>query len=51
MNILTHNRRSIFMKEKLKQPLQSFDNFYYKEVASLTGAGGWSIDLKTKNHN
>jgi signal transduction histidine kinase len=36
------------MKEYRKQPFHSFDNFYYKEVASLTGAGGWSIDFKNK---
>lgn len=25
-----------------------FDNYYYKEVASLTGAGGWSLDFINK---
>ncbi len=36
------------MKEYRKKPLHSFDDFYYKEVASLTGAGGWSIDFENK---
>lgn len=27
---------------------KSFDNFYYKEVANLTGAGGWSVDFLNK---
>ena len=36
------------MNEKPTQHSQSFDNFFYKEVASLTGAGGWSIDFENK---
>ena len=26
----------------------SIDNFYYKEISELTGAGGWSVDFKNK---
>lgn len=26
----------------------SIDNFYYREITELTGAGGWSVDFKEK---
>lgn len=26
----------------------SMDNFYYKQISELTGAGGWSVDFKNK---
>ncbi len=26
----------------------NFDNFYYKEVAKLTGAGGWSVNFRDR---
>ena len=26
----------------------NFDNYYYREIANLTGAGGWSVDFKNK---
>lgn len=48
MNILTHKRKRNFMKMKPQQNLDSFDNFYYQEIASLTGSGGWSIDFENK---
>jgi signal transduction histidine kinase len=48
MNILTQNRRSVVLKEK---SFQSFDTSYYKEVAALIGAGGWSIDFENKRSN
>ncbi len=48
MNILTQRRRRIFVKEKPLQNAPSFDNYYYKEVASLAGAGGWRIDFENK---
>lgn len=31
-----------------KETYKLFDNYYYKEVAKLTGAGGWSVDFINK---
>ncbi|MEZ4875721.1 MAG: PAS domain-containing sensor histidine kinase [Flavobacteriaceae bacterium] len=50
MNFLTQKRRKILLGESQKETPQSnpFNNFYYKEVAKLTGAGGWCINFLEK---
>lgn len=50
MNFLAQKRKKAFLKENLPTPNEEnpFDNFYYGEVAKLTGAGGWSVNFKEK---
>lgn len=50
MNFLTQKRSKSLLKNKelsfnVENPL---NNFYYKDVAELTGAGGWSVNFQKK---
>ena len=50
MNFLAHKRNKVFSKDTQldlseKSP---FDNFYYREIAKMTGSGGWSVNFKDK---
>ncbi len=48
MNYLTRKKNRSFLLDHKHNPTvkHSFDNFYYKEVAKMTGAGGWSVHFK-----
>lgn len=50
MNFLSQKKKRNFLVEREKQhPVKNnFDNFYYKDVAKLTGAGGWSVNFRDK---
>jgi signal transduction histidine kinase len=50
MNFLSQRRKRIFSIDKKKIPAvkDNFDNFYYKEVAKMTGAGGWTVNFRDK---
>ena len=50
MNFLSQKKKRTFLVERKKQLAvkSDFDDFYYKEVAKLTGAGGWSVNLRDK---
>lgn len=50
MNFLAQKRKKILLQDssptpKVKNP---FDDFYYKEIALLTGAGGYCVDFLNK---
>jgi signal transduction histidine kinase len=50
MDYLSHKKKRSFLFGKENKPTveNNFDNFYYKEVAKLTGAGGWSVNFRDK---
>jgi signal transduction histidine kinase len=50
MDYLSHKKKRPFLFGKENKPTveSNFDNFYYKEVAKLTGAGGWSVNFRDK---
>ena len=50
MDYLSHKKKRSFLFGKENKPTveSNFDNFYYKEVAKLTGAGGWSVNFRDK---
>jgi signal transduction histidine kinase len=50
MNFLSQKRSKILIKEEQPHISNSLasTNFYYKEIASLTASGGWSIDFVKK---
>ena len=50
MNYLSRKRKKSFISNKENKPAVKdvFDNFYYKEVAKMTGAGGWSVNFRDK---
>ena len=50
MNFLAQKRKKILLKDSSPTPSKKnpFDDFYYKEIALLTGAGGYCIDFKSK---
>lgn len=51
MNFLAQKRSKIFLQNDI-QPLAPADkdlvNFHYKEIAKLTGSGGWSVNFVKK---
>jgi len=51
MNFLTQKRSNTLLKKegqpRISNSLTS-DDFYYKEIANLTGSGGWKIDFTNK---
>ncbi|MCH9661439.1 MAG: histidine kinase [Bacteroidetes bacterium] len=50
MNFLTHKKSKTILVDN-NHPFSEenpFNNLYYKDVAKLTGAGGWSINFKEK---
>jgi signal transduction histidine kinase len=50
MNFLAQKRKKILLQDNSPTPNKEnpFDDFYYKEIALLTGAGGYCIDFTTK---
>jgi signal transduction histidine kinase len=52
MDLITfRKKRKNLLNTPVKLPnrdLFKMDDFYYEEISSLTGAGGWSIDFKNK---
>ncbi len=50
MNFLTQKSKNHLLKKETSKPPEEtpFDNFYYKDVAQLTGAGGWAVNFKKK---
>ncbi|WP_432412088.1 PAS domain-containing protein [Rasiella sp. SM2506] len=50
MNFLAQKRKKILLQENSPTPNKNnpFDDFYYKEIALLTGAGGYWVDFITK---
>ncbi|NND88267.1 MAG: PAS domain-containing protein, partial [Flavobacteriaceae bacterium] len=50
MNFKVHKRAKILLKDHSNKSTAKhpFDSFYYKELAKLTGAGGWGADFITK---
>ena len=50
MAFLSLKRKRAFLteKEKNSRMKSKFDDFYYKEVAKLTAAGGWSVNFRDK---
>ena len=50
MNFLAQKRKKILQQDISPTPskARTFDNFYYKEIALLTGAGGYGVDLINK---
>jgi len=50
MKLLAQKRKKIFLQENTPNLNETspFDNFYYKEIAKMTAAGGWSIDFIEK---
>tara|TARA_R110002072_G_scaffold85225_1_gene192942 strand:- start:16236 stop:17381 length:1146 start_codon:yes stop_codon:yes gene_type:complete len=50
MNFLRQKKRRV-IQNKFEKPMvvkDPFDNFYYKEVAKMTAAGGWYSNFKEK---
>ncbi len=52
MNFLAQKRKKILLQDNSPPPSKEnlFDNFYYNEVALLTGTGGYCIDFVTKTN-
>jgi len=51
MNFLVQKRNNTFLKKEEQPHISNSltsDNFYYKEIARLTGSGGWKVDLINK---
>ena len=50
MDYLSHKKKRPFLFGKENKPTveSNFNDFYYKEVAKLTGAGGWSVNFRDK---
>ena len=50
MNFMAHKKPRSLMKDAPKNNgfNSPFNNFYYGEVAKLTGAGGWSVNFRDK---
>ena len=50
MNFLAQKRKKILLQEDSSNSCKEnpFDNFYYKEIALLTGAGGYSVNFIEK---
>ena len=50
MNFLAQKRKKILLQDSSPTPSKNnpFDDFYYKEIAQLTGAGGYCIDFANK---
>ncbi|MEZ4859475.1 MAG: PAS domain-containing sensor histidine kinase [Flavobacteriaceae bacterium] len=50
MSFLAQKRRKILLGETLPEKIQNtpFNSFYYKELAKLTGSGGWSVNFLEK---
>jgi len=50
VNFLAQKRKNIFLQDSSPTPNKSnpFDDFYYKEIAQLTGAGGYCINFLNK---
>ena len=50
MNFLAQKRKTILLKDSSPTPTKNnpFDDFYYKEIALLTGAGGFCVDFLSK---
>ena len=51
MNFLAQKRKKILLQESVPTTSRRehpFDNFYYKEIARLTGAGGYGVDFVNK---
>ncbi|MEL6810046.1 MAG: PAS domain-containing sensor histidine kinase [Bacteroidota bacterium] len=50
MNFLAQKRNKNLLKDKrsISKDESPFNNFYYKDVAQLTGAGGWSVNFREK---
>jgi len=52
MNFLYSKCKRILLNKRDKRKTlisnEPFNNFYYKEVAKMTAAGGWSTNFKDK---
>jgi signal transduction histidine kinase len=50
MNFLAQKRTKTSLKKEdpTSQENNVFNNFYYEDVAKLTGAGGWSVNFRDK---
>ena len=50
MNFLAQKRKKILLQDSSPTPnvKNPFDDFYYKEIALLTGAGGYCVDFVNK---